>query len=738
MKKHIKLAIAIVVSIIACFVTFIITLSSMTGSLNPILVINSLQKQPVEFSQEELYQNLHGFELDGETITSLHYDPWIDISMGETRLGLRMYINLVLEEEQVLNSQIFYRRSAGQFSEERSFWFYLHNGLNVIQEPISSYDYLRLDLTNRPDESMVVVDVIVDNYQYNWVRFWATNVGILLLLILVCLYIGNEKIPRVKKIYGIIVSSNIIKKWSEIHEKEKKLLTSIQSIFKHSKWFYITTLIVLIGCYLFTLANPSMGIDDFDFDIYFCNHVSLMTGRWTYIVWMWVFGTLRFLPMSTDFIVVISLYISAIIYAHILDLVSRNQVNEVGKIIFSCGIISFSYTAHLFVFMTANINVMPVFLLTSICMLVFYKMWKNELNKVIGSIIFIFMGMMANDYGYQFIVVALFVLLLLMLTFDDERVLTLRKTFLATLFFTGLTVLSIIGYFGIGRLLQRIYGVGQKPYTAGFFQHDFSQGADAVLAHVVQGIRNLYQGDDTMRTIFVISVILLVAATINSIRKRKVMIFVVAVLLCLSPFLLAVLLGNMNLPLRTRLHIALLFGFALFYIYDTLRRIPIAGIILKYCSGIIIAIVILNQVIQMNLIFYIDYQRYQFDRHVSQTIITDINRVNTENKPILILGVMNANHPYGGFDFVGNSIFWWNRAAFLHSELHSREVLAFWDFMGYNNHFTLSPIPENELLFELFESMPAFPQDGYIIDAGDFILIKIGEYTNLVRYVDNN
>ena len=735
MKKHTKLAIAIVVSIIIFVATFIVLLSSTTGSRNPIFVFNSLQKPPIEFSQEELYQNLHGFELDGNTITSLHDDPWIEVSMGETRLGLRVYINLVLEEDQTLDSQIYYRSSGDQFSEERSFWFQLHNGLNVIQQPISSYDYLRLDLTDQSDESMVVVDVIVDNYQYNWVRFWATNVMIFLLLVFACLYIANEKIPRIKKIYLQIVSSNKIKEWSQIHQKEKECLTKIQSIFKHSKGFYIVTLLVLIGCYFFTFANPSMGIDDFDFDVYFCNHVSLMTGRWTYLLWMWAFGTLKFLPMSTDFFVIISLYISVIIYAHILDLVSRNRISEVGKTIFACGIISFSYTAHLFVFMTANIGVMPIFLLTSICMFVFYKMWNHELNKIVGSIIFVFSAMLANDYGYQFIVVALFILLLLMLTFDDEKVLTLRKTILAVLSYTGLTILSVMGFLGIGRLLKMGYGVGQKEYTAGYFQHDFSQGFLSVMSHIVNGIRDLYQSDSTMRMIFVISVILLVTSLINSIKKKNIVIFLVTALLCLSPFLLAILLGNMTLPLRTRLHMALLFGFALFYIYDTLRRFPVVGIILKYCSGAIIAIIILSQVIQMNTIFYIDYQRYQFDRHVSQTIITDINRINTEDKPILILGSRHFIHPYGAYDFVGHSILWWNRAAFLHSELSSREILAFWEFLGY--HFTVAQNVDKDLLFDLFETMPAYPRDGYIKDTGEFILIKIGEYTNLIRYVEN-
>ena len=735
MKKHTKLAIAILVSMIVFFATFIITLSSMTGSLNPILVVNSLQKQPIGFSQEELYQNLHGFERDGETITSLHDDPWIDISMGETRLGLRMYINLILEEEQILNTQIFYKRSGGQFTEERSFWFQSHNGLNIIQKPISSYDYLRLDLTNKSDESMVVVDVIVGNYQYNWVRFWATNVSMLLLLVFVFLYIGNKKIPRIKNIYLQIINSNKVKEWSQIEKKEKKVLSNIQLIFKHSKGFYIATLLVLIGCYFFTLANPSMGVDDEAFAKYFYQHVSLLAGRWTYLVWIWAFGTLRFLPMSTDFFVVISLYISVIIYAHILDLVSRNQVSEVGKTFFSCGVISFSYTAHLFVFMGANINVMPIFFITSVCILVFYKMLQNQLNKIVGSIIFIFLGMLANDYGYQFIAVALFVLLLLMLTFDDERVLTLKKTILVIFYYTGLTILSVIGYFSIGRLLQRIYGVGHSPYTAGYLGHDFSQGFRSVLLHVVYVLRSLYQSDETMRMIFIISIILLIVSIINSIRKKNMLIFFAAVFLCLSPFLLAILLGNKYMPVRTFLHIALFFGFSLFYIYDTLRRFPIIGIVLKYCIAVIFSIVILNQVIRMNTIFYIDFERYQWDRHVSQTIITDINRVNEEDKPILLLGIKNFEHPYGVYDAVGHSFFKWDRSGRLDLELSSTRILKFWEFLGYD--FTIARVSDYDLLFEFFESMPAFPLDGYIIDAGDFIIIKIGEHSNLIRYIEN-
>lgn len=734
MKKYIKLTIAILLSIIVFCVMFLNVLLDTFGSRNPIFILSILQMESIEFSQEELYQNLHGFEQDGEVITSLHDDPWIYVSLGEKRFGLRLYINLTLEEDQILNAQIFYRDNVSGFSEEKSFWVQLHNGLNVIQKPIRHLEYLRLDLTNQPYENMIVEYVVIDNYQYNWARFFAINVSLFLLLLLICLYIGSERIPRIKTLYIRFANTDKAKKWLQIHKKERAILINIQSVFRHSKMFYITTLLVLIGCYLFTLVNPSMGIDDVHFENYFCNHFSLMTGRWTYIVWMWALGYLRFLPMSTDFIVVISLYMSGIIYAHILDLVSKDRVSEVGKTIFSCGIISFSYIAHLFVFMGANIGVMPIFLATSICMLVFYKMWNKELNKIVGSAIFIFTGMLANDYGYQFIAVALFILLLLMLTFDDEKDLTFGKTILATIFYTGLTVLSIIAYFGIGRLLQSIYGVGRVPYVEDFFQHDFSQGFGSVLSHLSYGIRSLYQNNETMRMVFVISIVLLIASIINSIRQKNVMILIVAAFLCLSPFLLAILLGNMMMPMRTLIHTALFFGFALFYIYDTLRNIPIVGIILKYCSSIIIAIVILNQVIEMNTIFYIDYQRYQFDRNTSQTIITDINRLNTEDKPILILGAINFNHPYGRYDFVGHSTLFWSRHAILSSELHSQEILSFWYFMGYQ--FTIAPIADKGLLLELFESMPAYPQEGYVMDAGDFIIIKLGETTNLVRYIE--
>ena len=710
-------------------------LSTTFKSLNPVFVLNSLQSQPIELSQEELYQNLQGFEVDGDTIISLHGDPWIDVSVGERRLGLRMYINLVLEEGQVLNTQIYYRDNVSWFVEERSFWVQTHNGLNIIEKPIPPFNYLRLDLTDQADERIIVEKVIVDNYQYNRAGFFVIIVSMLLILALVCLYIGNERIPRIQKIYGQLVKSYKLKKWTEFCQKEGRLLSSIQSVFKHSKGFYITTLLVLIGCFLFTLTNPSIGMDDIYFAKFFYpEHVSLMVDRWTYILWLWVIGTLKFLPMSTDFIVVIFLYISGIIYAHLLDVVSKNQVSEVGKTIFSCGVISFSYTAHLFIFMSANIMVMPAFLMTAICMLVFYKMWTNQLNKMVGSAIFIFAGMMANDYGYQFIAVALFILLLLMLTFDDEKVLTLKKTILVTLCYVGLTVLSIIGYYGIGRLLQMIYGVERQAYTTRFFAHDFSQGLISVLFRIVGGIGNMYRVSNTMRMIFIISIVLLVVSVIDSIRKKNIVIFLVAALLCLSPFLLPILLGNMNLPLRTLMHIALFFGFALFYTYDTLRRIPIIGIVLKYCSAIIIASVILRQVILMNTIFYIDFERYQWDRQVSYTMITDINRINTEDKPILFIGQIDFNHPYGTYEFIGRSIFWWDRFGILHSELRSDHVLTFWNFIGYQ--FTVAPIPDYDLLLEWYESMPAFPQEGYIIDTGDFILIKVGEGTNLVRYVE--
>ena len=116
------------------------------------------------FTQDMLYQGLQGFLLVDDMIISYHDDPWIFVSLDHFLAGNRLMIDISRLNVSGTIGQIFFAREGGYFSEANSRVFILRNGVNIVRLPYSEYAFLRLDLTNEPNISMVVNEVIFSNH----------------------------------------------------------------------------------------------------------------------------------------------------------------------------------------------------------------------------------------------------------------------------------------------------------------------------------------------------------------------------------------------------------------------------------------------------------------------------------------------------------------------------------------------------------------------------------------------
>jgi len=169
-------------SLFLCTVIFIILHFYYMGSVTPRLRVFGRESQ--HFSQEVLYQNLHGFDVfDDGVIISYHNDPWILVVTDPNIVGNTLMIDVSELSVRSTSAQIFFAREGEHFNEMNSRRFVIRRGLNIISLPYSNYVALRLDLVEMTGISIVVNEVIFANYTVFSIQFWIALILITLAVI---------------------------------------------------------------------------------------------------------------------------------------------------------------------------------------------------------------------------------------------------------------------------------------------------------------------------------------------------------------------------------------------------------------------------------------------------------------------------------------------------------------------------------------------------------------------------
>jgi hypothetical protein len=127
----------------------------------------------IRYTQEELYNNLNDFSLNGNVITSTSNDPWIFVDTSALKPFKYIRIDIDLLSARRMEAQFFYIPVSEEgFSEYYSVKKTLRNGINHIRIiPLQEYSALRLDLTERNNVSLSVQSVIVYFGIYYYLNF---------------------------------------------------------------------------------------------------------------------------------------------------------------------------------------------------------------------------------------------------------------------------------------------------------------------------------------------------------------------------------------------------------------------------------------------------------------------------------------------------------------------------------------------------------------------------------------
>jgi len=701
-----------------------------TGDFFP-KVLDRQYRQSQHFTQEEVYQHLHDFQLIGDEILSLSHDPWILLFVNPNYYGNILKIDIDRLSVNSTSAQIFFAHEVDGLNEENSVRLMLRNGINNVILPDSGYALFRLDLTETANISMVVNEVVLANYMILPGLFWVTFI-VLLLLCTIVLYLLFFKPIVVSRTYGrfqSFVECNIVNNSAEDNDMQVLDQQGFLGLFNLSRFYWICVIITILLCYGFTLTNLTIVVDDVVKEIYFSGNYFLMAGRWGYIPLQYVFHTYTILPFWRSFIAIILIMIGLTFFCGLYKKYSNGKFDDKAATIFTCVSISFPWIAHLFIFSGATIEIGLIIVFTGIS-LAFATKWILEKKHLWNFIV----CSLSLGYATAFYEVAIplfvmggFSLLFIYFLSSKERG-GLHQFLLMTIKYVAVVISGLFVWRLGATALQNIYGVGRLDYIGGFVSYDTTSISaflrsfiDFVLVFLRLNIFRLPGDNAVNNLIWSATITLLVISFFLSIILKKIIVCLAGIVIVGSAYGIHFATGN-AMPLnRITFIFFMLIAFTFAIIYFVFQNISYKAFKIKPLLIFLAVWVVFFQSREINQIFYLDYQRYQRDVMIMNTIIYDVG---LQYKPIVFVGFIPDPSPTK--EIAGISIFNVLRSNSQHSELFDVQHYAF--FQAHNFQIVVpnaAYIDTNELRYRIVD-MPSWPRDGYIREFEDYIIVRLG------------
>jgi hypothetical protein len=286
--------------------------------------------------------------------------------------------------------------------------------------------------------------------------------------------------------------------------------------------------------------------------------------------------------IQTKTIALCELLFAVIIWAKLFEKLSKKRISETALSLFACALLASPFVAAQSAFVFGSTISFLSFASAGICAYCLLKIFESE--RKLWSIapyvlLFVFAGVLPNDYGYGVLVVGCTAALLLGVHYN-YKALGLWDFIKHALVLVGLMGMVVIADKLIGKVLARILHVDSgSDYQSDYFQWDFSQG---IFLGLINGLKSCL--DLTQDTVGKIEIYLIVACLILyiiiSFNRKSIMPLVGFVFFALSAFALNILTANFSLPARARLAEAFFMAVLLMLLYEILSAVKLRFLLL--------------------------------------------------------------------------------------------------------------------------------------------------------------
>ncbi|MBQ7926469.1 MAG: glucosyltransferase domain-containing protein [Lachnospiraceae bacterium] len=556
---------------------------------------------------------------------------------------------------------------------------------------------------------------------------------------------------------------------------------SRMGIFLKNKFYMLSLGLIALASYGFFVTHPTMGIDDTPYAYYFQEGLAAIVGRWCLFLLGKVVHIGEFVPFLPDLAAVLLLMLAAVVWSSLFYSVLQEQIPLWGYLIFGGLFISNSLHSEVLTYYLHNgIGIGYLFVgLSLICMKEGLDRLQSSEKKGMVSNLLPYGGAavtmtVAMGCYESFMIVWLVGFLLLLLL--ERHAGVERKVFqvlcigevvaLVGMLLRSLTIEAVIAIFDLGYLrddaqLRSISEMLSWVVQENGFAYFMMQMKQTIVMYVIFAYAYY-----PIKIYVLSAVVLVVLALVRGIRRRDLWIPVLTVGCFVASFLLVVLECKATYYRSAQfLPLVCAFG-ALLLIYSVLQLKKqlvarkwqlVLGTWLQRLMIVCFGILLFNQCSDMNKWFYVDYLKYEDAKTTMNRIAYELAVHYDNTKPVIFTGgyrvpqsiVENAFVEYGsdeaakieraagllGEDVIKNfytaqgiwvaqtpalSVLDWAATAFG----DDREMANFYEFHGQQ----LVPERDRSKYEAAFDyassSMPHFPEQGYIQDMGDYIIVN--------------
>ena len=546
-------------------------------------------------------------------------------------------------------------------------------------------------------------------------------------------------------------------------------------------------LLTAVCAYGYKVTNATIGIDDTPSLYYFEEGLIAIVGRWVLFLLNKVVSLAEFVPFVTDFAAVVILVLAAVVWSALFYSVLGEKVPTAGYAFFGAVFLSSPLISEVFTYFLHNgIAIGYLCCGISLCCVREWqsstrKMQKSSgirqklgclaVAKILTAAVFLWIAMGCYE---SFMILWLAGLMLLLLT---ERIARGRqeKDIFATLVAGAVAALVAIVLRSVMIVvvtkafhLEYLRGEAVQRSVTEMLGWMLQPGAFGELAMILKRTFVLYgvfgYAYLPIRIFILSAAVILVVTLVRVIRGRDLWALILLPAAYLAAFSLLFIEGKATLY-RSAQFVPVFCGYGalLFaYIIYELTGSPGRGVHRKLClgtRGIAVAVLVVitwNQCMDMTKWFYIDKQKYDAAVKTVDQIALDLERDFDTSKPVIFTGnyeipysiVKDAYVSYGDRKYYkmkrltdlidpdlldkynrGSKGVWvaqtpalsvidWGRYAFDSDaelvkffEMHGHRLVACGDIDRYAE-------AEEESL-----NLPEYPQDGYIVDKRDYIIV---------------
>lgn len=515
-------------------------------------------------------------------------------------------------------------------------------------------------------------------------------------------------------------------------------------------WFSLPLLACWLISFTYSVLHPAAGLDDLNRSRYVAGGLYLLYQRFGGYTVMWLLEQFKCGEHFQAFLIAAFMLLAALLFCILFRRTSKDRLPLICYTVFACLFVSYPITVEIFIFADTGLFVAIGYALIAVILLFCESQngWKRWTVLLLAAFLLAFTvsSFQALAPVYVCLVGALITVKAL---YGDQR--RFKDTFLDGLRYAGLLIAGLLMMLGVNKLI--LFLMQAEPLALGTQIIAWRMEMSSIvrrfgslwryfLRYIVAPIP-FYWPLTLLGASVLLSAVLSCIALKQRCARALLPIGVMTLSLMLMPLVQGFFFGY-RVFLSFAPYVGTIFMLFTAWAFQAGRRQALSRAVAGLSLGVALVCALCT-----DGLFRLDDLRYQEDKQAALAIYSDLEAGSDLRKPTVFVGsialsddIYSAcrvdtgnrlyNRMYGRInaledsiqfiDFATDSLLSWGVDAFYEP---NTELIRLYRYLGCDKLIQASVEQYKEAL-KIAQDMPGYPDAGYIRDAGDFTVVRMG------------